>query len=49
MKFVVQDLQKTVDSTPKPISDDEQISERITLQVHDFFTEQPMKDADGEF
>lgn len=47
MKFVVQDLQKTVDSAPKPISEDAQMAERITLQAHDFFTEQPVKGADG--
>lgn len=46
-KFVVQDLQKTVDSAPKPICEDEDVSNRITLQAHDFFTEQPVKDADG--
>ena len=48
MKFVVQDLPKTIESAPKPISDDAQIAERITLQAHDFFTEQVTKDADGE-
>jgi hypothetical protein len=48
MKFVVQDLPKTVDSAPSPISDDAQIAERITLQAHDFFTEQVTKGADGE-
>lgn len=47
MKFVVQDLQKTVDSAPKPLSADAQVAERITLQAHDFFTEQVTKDADG--
>ncbi|KAK4168692.1 S-adenosyl-L-methionine-dependent methyltransferase [Cladorrhinum sp. PSN259] len=46
MKFVVQDLPKTVDSAPKPISADPQVAERITLQAHDFFTEQVTKDAD---
>lgn len=46
-KFVVQDLQKTVDSAPKPLSDDEDVDKRITLQAHDFFTEQPVKGADG--
>ncbi|KAF7559362.1 hypothetical protein G7046_g4802 [Stylonectria norvegica] len=49
MKFVVQDLAKTVESAPKPISTDEAVAERITLQAHDFFTEQPVKDADGTF
>lgn len=49
MKFIVQDLQKTVDSAPKPILEDRQIAERITLQAHDFFTEQTVKDADVYF
>lgn len=48
-KFVVQDLQKTVDSAPKPISPDEDVSKRITLQAHDFFTEQPVHGADVYF
>ncbi|KXX74556.1 6-hydroxytryprostatin B O-methyltransferase, partial [Madurella mycetomatis] len=46
MRFVVQDLQKTVDSAPKPICADPQVAERITLLAHDFFTEQVTKDAD---
>ncbi|KAK3336401.1 S-adenosyl-L-methionine-dependent methyltransferase [Cercophora scortea] len=49
MKFVVQDLQKTVDTAPKPICADSTIAERITLQAHDFFTEQPTKGADVYF
>ncbi|KAI8675024.1 Methyltransf-2 domain-containing protein [Fusarium keratoplasticum] len=49
MKFVVQDLQKTVDSAPKPICEDQDVAERITLQAHDFFTEQPVKGADVYF
>ncbi|KAK3310860.1 S-adenosyl-L-methionine-dependent methyltransferase [Chaetomium strumarium] len=49
MKFVVQDLQKTVDSAPKPISPDPQVAERITLLAHDFFTEQVTKGADVYF
>ncbi|AEO65259.1 uncharacterized protein THITE_2112095 [Thermothielavioides terrestris NRRL 8126] len=49
MKFVVQDLQKTVDSAPNPISPDPQVAERITLLAHDFFTEQVTKDADVYF
>ncbi|KAF7544910.1 hypothetical protein G7Z17_g9595 [Cylindrodendrum hubeiense] len=48
-KFVVQDLQKTVDSAPKPISSDEDVAQRITLQAHDFFTEQPVYGADVYF
>ncbi|CAH0039229.1 unnamed protein product [Clonostachys solani] len=49
MKFVVQDLAKTVDSAPKPISDDESVAERVELQAHDFFQEQPVKNADVYF
>ncbi|KAK3298491.1 O-methyltransferase-domain-containing protein [Chaetomium fimeti] len=49
MKFVVQDLQKTVDSAPSPLSDDPQVAERISLVPHDFFTEQVTKDADVYF
>ncbi|KAL2142529.1 hypothetical protein VTI28DRAFT_1086 [Corynascus sepedonium] len=49
MKFVVQDLQKTVDSAPKPLSADPQVADRITLLAHDFFTEQPTKGADVYF
>ncbi|KEZ41332.1 hypothetical protein SAPIO_CDS7441 [Scedosporium apiospermum] len=49
MKFVVQDLQRTIDTAPKPICDDEQVAERITLQAHDFFTDQVVKDADVYF
>lgn len=49
MKFVVQDLQKTVDSAPSPIADDAQVAERIQLVAHDFFTEQVTKDADGKW
>lgn len=48
MKFVVQDLQKTIESAPKPICEDEAVADRISLQVHDFFNEQPIKDADGK-
>ncbi|CAM1502234.1 Fc.00g042180.m01.CDS01 [Cosmosporella sp. VM-42] len=49
MKFVVQDLPKTVESAPKPLCADEDIANRITLQAHDFFTEQPVKGADVYF
>lgn len=48
MKFVVQDLPKTISSVPEPICADEGVAQRISLQSHDFFTEQPVKDADGE-
>ncbi|KAK0105630.1 hypothetical protein ONS95_004160 [Cadophora gregata] len=43
LKFVVQDLPKTVASAPK-LSDD--LASRITFQAHDFHTEQPVKGAD---
>ncbi|PHH68523.1 hypothetical protein CDD82_501 [Ophiocordyceps australis] len=46
MKFVVQDLDKTVKSTPQPICDDPAVAQRIQMQVHDFFQEQPVKNAD---
>lgn len=49
MKFIVQDLPKTVESAPKPISDEESVAERVQLQAHDFFKEQPVKDADGMY
>lgn len=48
MKFVVQDLPKTIDSIPRPIHEDPQIAERIELAAHDFFTPQVVKGADGE-
>ncbi|PHH83547.1 hypothetical protein CDD83_2962 [Cordyceps sp. RAO-2017] len=47
--FVVQDLPKTVDSAPRPICDDASVGARIRLQAHDFFEEQPVKDADVYF
>lgn len=47
MRFVVQDLPKTVDSAPKPICEDPQVAGRVELMAHDFFTEQPVKGADG--
>ncbi|KAM0392667.1 hypothetical protein HYE67_000829 [Fusarium culmorum] len=46
MKFVVQDLPKTVSSAPNPICEDEGVAQRISLQAHDFFTEQPVRGAD---
>ncbi|KAF4966626.1 hypothetical protein FSARC_5711 [Fusarium sarcochroum] len=49
MKFVVQDLPKTISSVPEPICADEGVSQRITLQAHDFFTEQCVKGADVYF
>ncbi|KAJ4018180.1 hypothetical protein NW766_004258 [Fusarium irregulare] len=46
MKFVVQDLPKTISSAPNPICEDEGVTQRISLQAHDFFTQQPIKGAD---
>lgn len=48
VNFIVQDLQKTVESAPNPIATDENVAERVQLQVHDFFTTQPVKNADGK-
>lgn len=47
VRFVVQDLQRTVDSAPKPICEDAQVAERVEFMAHDFFTAQPVQ-ADGE-
>ncbi|EGX95068.1 O-methyltransferase, putative [Cordyceps militaris CM01] len=49
IKFIVQDLPKTVESAPSPISEDDAVASRITLQAHDFFKEQPVKGADVYF
>ncbi|PKK44712.1 hypothetical protein CI102_11993 [Trichoderma harzianum] len=46
MKFIVQDLSKTINTAPKLICEDATVAERISLQVHDFFKEQPAKGAD---
>lgn len=46
LKFIVQDLQKTIDSAPKLESP---VADRIRYQAHDFFTPQPVKDADIYF
>jgi hypothetical protein len=46
MKFVVQDLPKTVASAPKL---DPSIADRIVFQAHDFHTLQPVKGADVYF
>lgn len=46
MRFVVQDLQKTVDSAPTPVCEDGQVSQRVEFMAHDFFTEQKVE-ADG--
>ncbi|OTB03947.1 hypothetical protein M426DRAFT_73684 [Hypoxylon sp. CI-4A] len=49
MKFVVQDLLNTINSASKPVCDDAQIANRIRLEVHDFFKEQPVYNADVYF
>ncbi|KAH8121701.1 hypothetical protein FP744_10002817 [Trichoderma asperellum] len=46
INFIVQDRQEMVDSAPVPISEDPTVAERLSLQVHDFFKEQPVKGAD---
>lgn len=46
MRFVVQDLPKTVESAPKPA--DEKIAERVEFKAHDFFGKQDVV-GDGEF
>ncbi|KAL4722290.1 Alpha-1,3-mannosyltransferase cmt1 [Fusarium chlamydosporum] len=46
MRFVVQDLPKTISSAPSPICEEQGVNQRISLQAHDFFTEQPVKGAD---
>jgi hypothetical protein len=43
MNFVVQDLPKTIASTPKL---EGEIGERVRFMVHDFYTPQPVKGAD---
>lgn len=48
VRFVVQDLAKTVESAPRPVDGDAQVAERVAFQAHDFFTEQDVV-ADGEF
>ncbi|XWX02157.1 hypothetical protein V2A60_010190 [Cordyceps javanica] len=49
MKFIVQDLPKTVESAPSPISEDADVASRVTFQAHDFFKEQVVKGADVYF
>lgn len=48
MRFVVQDLERTVASAPSPVDGDEQVAQRVRFESHDFFTEQTAV-ADGEF
>lgn len=49
IKFIVQDLPKTIESAPKPICANNQIAKRIVFQIHDYFTEQPVHGADVYF
>lgn len=44
MRFVVQDLPKTIQSAPAL---PEGVKDRISFQAHDFYTPQPVKDADS--
>ncbi|EGR46686.1 uncharacterized protein TRIREDRAFT_65711 [Trichoderma reesei QM6a] len=46
INFIVEDLPKTIETAPQPICDDKTVAQRISLQVHDFFQEQPVKGAD---
>lgn len=47
MRFVVQDLPKTVESAPSPVDGEAQVAERVVFRAHDFFGEQDVV-ADGE-
>lgn len=47
VRFVVQDLPKTVESAPRPVDADEQIAQRVEFKPHDFFGKQDVV-ADGE-
>ncbi|TFB00934.1 O-methyltransferase gsfB [Trichoderma ghanense] len=49
MKFIVEDLPKTIETAPQPICDDKAVADRISLRAHDFFQEQPVKGADVYF
>lgn len=46
MKFVVQDLPRTINSAPNLEGD---LAERVSFQAHDFHTRQPVKGADIYF
>ena len=46
MKFIVQDLPKTISSAPSLPAD---LASRISFQAHDFHTQQPVKGADVYF
>lgn len=47
MRFVVQDLAKTVESAPRPVDEDAQVAERVEFKAHDFFEKQDVV-GDGE-
>ncbi|KAI1635562.1 S-adenosyl-L-methionine-dependent methyltransferase [Biscogniauxia mediterranea] len=49
LRFVVQDLPRTVESAPRPVCADPQCAARIALEAHDFFDEQPVRGADVYF
>jgi hypothetical protein len=44
LRFVVQDLPKVIQDAKAELP--EELSDRVTYMAHDFFTEQPVKDAD---
>lgn len=43
LHFIVQDLPKVIKAAPAPPAE---VADRVTFQSHDFFTEQPEKNAD---
>lgn len=47
VRFVCQDLAKTVESAPRPVCEDAQVAGRVEFAAHDFFTEQTVV-GDGE-
>ncbi|EJT70477.1 sterigmatocystin 8-O-methyltransferase [Gaeumannomyces tritici R3-111a-1] len=47
MRFIVQDLPRTIESAPNPVSEDGDATRRIEFTAHDFFTDQVVKGADG--
>ncbi|KAL8413696.1 hypothetical protein RB594_005085 [Gaeumannomyces avenae] len=46
MRFIVQDLPRTIESAPNPVSEDGDVTRRIEFMAHDFFTDQVVKGAD---
>ncbi|KAL8323347.1 hypothetical protein RB597_009224 [Gaeumannomyces tritici] len=46
MRFIVQDLPRTIESAPNPVSEDGDVTRRIEFTAHDFFTDQLVKGAD---